>query len=262
MARLARSLSALLVASALLLTGCSKSVEGESKAWTSNKAAADQLAVLYPAFSAPIKARIAEGEKAWAEAAGIADEKAKIEKMAEANKAVSGGFLGILKGLEQRTTKIRQNLVRVGGLTFDEADRMSAKAAIDDGNRILTGVDATLKAGAPDVNAATALLEKVKRDLDSVEKNLSTLEANFKRKQKAAANLPAQAPAAVPAAGAAAGATAAGAAAGAPAPAGAPAAAGTAAPAAAAAQAWKCEYCDATNEGTAKACKNCGAPHN
>ena len=69
MRSLTRGVFSLVVAAALVLGACSKSVEGESKRWTSNTAKVTELGAQYPGFKPALEARKTSAQAIFDEAA-------------------------------------------------------------------------------------------------------------------------------------------------------------------------------------------------
>lgn len=214
----------MLLAVCAALTSCKRTVKGEESRWSSKNQTMKELAVLYPSFKAPLEARQAQAKTLYDAAQGVADEKERIGKLAEANDALGAGFVSELESIDGRIKRIRAKLVDISGAAKEAADQRRVEQTKQNVERALTEVAGRLKQGAPDASAADVVLRKVAGDLSAVE-------------QQVAAAVPAK-PAAE-------------------------AKPGTTAPAAAppvAAETWTCEYCNHVNEAGATKCSNCGAP--
>src|SRR5205823_13377998 len=130
-----------------------------------------------------------------ARAIGSQEESAK--KMGDANSMIGGGWVYGLSQIDSRTRALRDKIVTATTGATEAADQVAARAVTDDAQRILTGVDATLKAGAADAAGATAVVRKVEADISSAGANLDRIIAVAKQRKAEAAK------AAAPAAGAA-----------------------------------------------------------
>lgn len=232
MQSLTRVLFTWLTAMMLLLGGCSKSVEGESKKWAANATKVGELGAMYPGFKAAIEARKAAAQKIYEAAEGL-DEKAKIEKLSEANRTLMGGFIDDLDDLDEKIKELREKRVEAASKAGDEATQLGAKVAAEDVQKTLDRVDATLKSGAADEASAAAILKKITADLDTAEAAVDKVLAVDKAKKDEAAAAKKAAEASKADADAA--------------------AAAKVAP-------WKCEYCSSENPHDETACKSCGAP--
>jgi len=80
-----KKFTAIMIAFLLLAVSCKKTVESEQKAWEINLRIANQLAYEYPNFDNVIKEQVKFAESVMNESNSISDEKAKIQKMADAN---------------------------------------------------------------------------------------------------------------------------------------------------------------------------------
>jgi ABC-type transporter Mla subunit MlaD len=216
------------VALLLMVAACKKSVEGESKRWTSANRTADELIVLYPGFKAALEEQRQKAKTAMDAAEAVSEEKQRIDKMAAANTMLTSGFVGQLRDADQTIKKIREKAIEISGKATDESDRMTARQAADQATRVVVQVEGMLKQGAPDAASAAIKLRKVTEDLRAAQDNLDRAAriAQDKQRAKESAEKAEKAPA------------------------------NTQQPAA---EVWTCEYCDHKNPSEATACENCGA---
>ncbi|MEZ4454858.1 MAG: zinc finger Ran-binding domain-containing protein [Nannocystaceae bacterium] len=227
-----RGLQVLVIGAALVIAGCSKSVEGETRKWSSNTAKVTEIATHYPGFKGALDARLGAAT-AIHDAADKLDGDAKIDKLSEANGALMKGFVGDLAGLDLRLKDLREKRVEVAAQAGDESSRLAAKVAAEDAQKALDRVDAALKAGAADEAAAAVILRKIDDDLDTAESALGkVLAADKKKKDDADAAKKAEADATKKAAD----------------------------DEAAKVAPWKCDHCDSENPHDATQCNSCGAP--
>lgn len=210
------------------VAACSKSVEGEQKRWDANVAQVRALTAKYPGFKAALEGRLARSQAIYDGAASLGDE-AKIEKMSEANNAISAGFVHDLEHLDETLKKLREARVEAAAKAGDDSSRLAAKLAADDAGKTIDRVDATLATGAKDEAGADAVLKKIIADIataqsaiDKVVKVDKAKADDAKSKADADAKSKADADAKV-------------------------------AP-------WKCPYCGAENSHEHGACSGCGAP--
>jgi hypothetical protein len=215
----------------LLLSGCAKTVEGESKKWDANVSEVNGLAAKYPGMKPALDARLAAAKATWDSAAAL-EEKAKIDAMAAANTALMGGFVTKLKNVEPNLAKLRESRVAAASKAGDESSRLAAKLAAEDAQKTIDRVEKTLKDGAKDEASATAILDKVTTDIETSQKAVDKVLEGDKQKTEAKTADKAATDAA---------------------------AAKTEADKAAAVADWTCEYCDAKNKHDATTCSGCGA---
>jgi DNA repair exonuclease SbcCD ATPase subunit len=227
---LTRALLVWMMALAMIVGACSKTVEGESNKWTANSATVTELSAQYPGFKPAIEARKQAAQKIYDAAAGL-DGDAKIEKLAEANTALMNGFVRELDVIDDRMKKLREGRVEAAALAGDST-QLGAKVAVEDAQKALDRVEATLKSGAADEASAAAILKKVNADLETAQKALDKLLAVDKSKKDDAA-------AAKKTEG--------------------DAKAAEAAAADAKVAPWKCEYCGNSNTHDKTSCESCGA---
>ncbi len=227
-----RLLVLILAVAALVLSGCKPTVENQSAAWTANAKTIKELTAQYPGFKPALTARMKTAEDAKAKADGLSGE-AAAEALQAANRTLMGGFVGQLKGLDDKLDKLRKKTVEVAAAAGDPSSRMAAKLAAEDATKTMDRIAATLKAGAKDDASADAVLAKVTKDLDAAAKAVDAVGKADKNKKDAKA-------------------------------ADAKAADAKAADAKAAAEAkvadWKCEFCDSMNKHDHTKCESCGAP--
>lgn len=228
MQSLTRVLFLWLTALMLIVGACTKTVEGESKKWTANTAKVAELAATYPGFKDVLEARKAAAKKIFDAAEGL-DEAQKIEKMAEANRTLMGGFVDDLEDLEGEIKELREKRVEAASKAGDEATQLAAKVAADDVQQTLERVEARLQDGASDEAGANAVLKKITADLKTAEEAVDkVLKADQEKKDAAEADKKAADDA-------------------------------KAADEAKTAP-WKCEYCGSSNPHEEKSCASCGAP--
>jgi septal ring factor EnvC (AmiA/AmiB activator) len=215
----------------LFLGGCKKTVEGEEKNWTSNVSQIQTLAAQYPGFKPPLDARLAAAQGIY-DAAGELDGDAQLQKMVEANRTLMAGFVADLRSLDRKIKELREKRVEAASKAGDDSSRLGAQLAAEDAQKALDRVEATLKEGATDEAAATAILKKVHADLDTARSAIDkVLKADAAKKSEAAAAEEAKAAAEAKAQ---------------------EEAEAKVAP-------WKCEFCDGQNPQEETKCASCGA---
>ena len=180
MAKLHHALLALFTA-ILLVTGCSKTVEGESKAWTANVAKVNELMAQYPGMKPALEARLATAQKSWDAASGQSGD-GQIDAMAKANSELNAGFVNDLKGLDAKLKKLRESSVEVAAKAGDDSSRLGAKVAAEDAQKTVTRVEKTLADGAKDEAAATAVMKKVIGDIETAQSAIDKVSAVDKDK--------------------------------------------------------------------------------
>lgn len=230
MAKLQTSLLAFLTA-ILLVVGCSKTAEGETKSWKANTDKVEALMAEYPGMKPALEQRLEAAKETWAEAEGMSGD-AQVEKMAAANSELMGGFVGQLKGLDRKLKKLRESKVDAAAQAGDSSSRLAAKVAADDAQSTIERVERMLKEGAEDEAAATALMSKISADLKTAQSAVDRVTKADKNKRKAKAKDAKAKDAKVKADKDAAEAKKAD---------------------------WTCQYCDKKNKHDARECSGCGA---
>jgi len=212
--------------------GCKKSVEGETKAWKTNVEQVKALIATYPGFQPALEQRLTKATEVH-DAADALDGDAKIDKLAEANSTLMGGWVRDLQGLEEAMKDLRTKRVEAAAKAGDESSRLGAKVAAEDAQKALDRAQKALETGAKDDASAAAVIKSVKSDIETAAKAVETvLKADKDKKDDKAAKQQAD---------------------------DAKAAAEKAAAEAKVAP-WKCEYCGTENPHDEANCKSCGAP--
>ena len=210
----------------LLLASCSRSVEGETSAWASNKTRLSELKALYPGFSAALESMMGQAESAWNAASSISNEDEKIAKMAEANALIGSGWVGDLGGMDAQKRKLRDEASRLNSKAKTPADRMTASSINSSASMAVSRVESDLRMGAADAAGAAAIVRRAMEDLRSAQKMVDDMESNL-RKNKGTTT------------------TAGG--------------SDNTKPADVEPATWTCGYCSKTNDKSAHECSGCGA---
>lgn len=166
--------------------GCKKSVEGESKAWESNKRQVAETRAQFPGFGRALDEQLEKATAVYNQAEGISDEAAKIAKMNEANRMLSGGWVGQLRDVDVKRKKIRDDIISIAGLNADEADRNAIRAATKNAESTIDEVDNRMRMGALSASAAMPIVSNAINNLDGAIKSLNKIESTVKSKLKEA----------------------------------------------------------------------------
>ncbi|HGG56925.1 MAG TPA: hypothetical protein ENK31_03915, partial [Nannocystis exedens] len=232
MQRLSKAMITVLTALTLSFSGCSKSVEGESKRWQANTATVNTLEAQYPGLKGALEARKANADRIFAAAKDLKGD-AKIDKLAEANSTLMSGFVRDLQQIDEKIKKLRESRALAATNAGDTASRRGAELAAADAAKVIEQAQAMLERGAADEDTAKVLIKKASDDLDAAQEAIDKVIAAAKSKKdsvkadKAAEKSDAKAEEA--------------------------AAAAKVAP-------WKCSYCDSENPHDVSSCNSCGAP--
>lgn len=227
MANVTRTLLQFVAALLLFVAACSKTVEGEQKAWDSNVTEVKGLMAKYPGFKPALEARLASAQAIFDASKSLSGD-AQIEKMSEANGAINRDFVAGLNGLEAKLKKLRESRVEAAAKAGDESSRLGAKVAADDAAKTIERVEATLATGAKDEAGAKAVLDKINGDIDTAQSAVDKVlgaDADKKKdaEKKSADEAKAKADAEAKVAD------------------------------------WKCEYCGTANKHDHAKCSGCGA---
>lgn len=202
---------------------CSRSVEGETSAWTRNQQKVKDLMTLYPKMGGALNEQRNKATQAWDAAQSVSDDEAKINAMAKANRLLSSGFVQDLDRFEKKEKDLQDLIVDVQTAAKGAADAQSATVVRDQANSTLRRARQSIERGAISAAQATVVMKKVTKDMDAATKNLKKVKDGFKKKESTAQK--------------------------------------TKEAEKAAQKDWKCSYCSKSNPAKASECTGCGAPH-
>ncbi len=178
-----KKIALLLVLSFVFLASCKKTVESEKRSWDVNLREANELKYEYPAFANVITEQIKIAETAMNETQTVADEKMKIQKMAEANGLLNITFMRNLKEIKTLKYAIRTKSTEARGLKFEYNEMMSSNQVIADGERSIYESDMKLKNVISSRTDADALSGLVLSDLRTAASNLDRIIAKVKERE-------------------------------------------------------------------------------
>ncbi len=178
-----KKFTAIMVAFLFLAVSCKKTVESEQKAWEVNLRIANQLAYEYPNFDAAIKEQIKTAEGVWAETAALSDEKAKIQKMADANAQLRAPFIRSLDEIKSLRQTIRTKSTDLRGMKLEYNELMGANQAISNGERAIFDAEIKIKSPVNSKSDADALTTLVVSDLKLAESNIERIISTVKNRE-------------------------------------------------------------------------------
>jgi len=177
-------IAALIVAFAA--ASCKKTVESEQKSWENNLKRVSQLTFEFPSFTNVLKEQIETATKVMNESAAITDEKARIQKMAEANSQLMTTFVRNLEEIKSLKTKIRSKVTDVRGLKTQYNEMMMANQAISDSERVIYDSESKLRNTVIESRMdAEALTGLVLADMTSADSNLQRIISMVNERQDA-----------------------------------------------------------------------------
>ena len=175
----------LIIIIAISALSCKKTVESEQKAWESNLRRASQLTFEFPNFTNLIKEQIDIAQKIMDDSSSITDEKAKIEKMAEANVQVMKGFIRNLEDIKSIKTSIRKKATDSRGLKVQYNEMTMINQAIFDGEKVILESDSKVKTVVNSRAEADSLTGLILTDMKNAESNLDRAIAVVKDRETA-----------------------------------------------------------------------------
>ncbi len=165
-------------------TSCKKTAESEQKAWDRNVKTLKQLTYEYPSFKSLIEEQIKTATVTMDAAKAISDEKAKTQKMAQANSELMTKFIRNLKKVKSFTAIIKAKTIKLRGYNLPYPENMGANRAIAEGDRAITEAEARLKAPVASKMDAEALSSLAVSKLRSAKKGLESIISQVKKKKK------------------------------------------------------------------------------
>jgi len=178
-----KKFTAIITAFLLLAVSCKKTVESEQKAWEVNLRIANQLAYEYPNFDSVIKEQVKFAETVMNESNSISDEKAKIQKMADANAQLRTTFIRSLDEIKTLRQTIRTKSTDLRGMKLEYNELMGANQAISNGERAIFDAEIKIKAPVNSKSDAEALTNLVVSDLKLAETNIERIISTVKSRE-------------------------------------------------------------------------------
>jgi len=178
-----KKFAVMMIAFLLLAVSCKKTVESEQKAWEVNLKIANQLAYEYPNFDAVIKEQVKAAEAVMNESKSISDEKAKVQKMADANAQLRAPFIRSLDEIKSLRQTIRTKSTDLRGMKLEYNELMGANQAISNGERAIFDAEMKIKAPVNSIGDADALTSLVVSDLKLAESNIERIISTVKNRE-------------------------------------------------------------------------------
>lgn len=177
------------VSAMLVLISCGKrTAKSESGRFKNAEKKAKGLASVYPAFQSLVDKRVEKAREVLKAAEKISDEEAKVKKMTEAVSTLNAGFVDKLSRVDGALKDLRREANKVVTEVTSEADRLAAKNAAEDAQRVMKNADELLRKGAKDEIAAEGMLERILDDLRESDRNIDKILSKVRAaKRKAAA---------------------------------------------------------------------------
>ncbi|HRX48565.1 MAG TPA: hypothetical protein P5120_13685, partial [Spirochaetota bacterium] len=178
-----KKFAVMMIAFLLLAVSCKKTVESEQKAWEVNLKIANQLAYEYPNFDGVIKEQVKVAEAVMNESKSISDEKAKVQKMADANAQLRAPFIRSLDEIKSLRQTIRTKSTDLRGMKLEYNELMGANQAISNGERAIFDAEIKIKAPVNSKGDADALTSLVVSDLKLAESNIERIISTVKARE-------------------------------------------------------------------------------
>jgi len=117
----------------IFLVSCGSSPENEINKWETNMASMTEMKESYPAFTKVLDNDLRTAKSKWQEAQKM-DGDAQIEKMAEANKIFTSGYIANLGSTQYKIEDIVEKQEKINGLKLSQTQRDNANTAIEESN--------------------------------------------------------------------------------------------------------------------------------
>lgn len=169
----------------IAVLSCKKTVESEQKAWESNLRRANQITFEYPNYTNLVKEQIDFAQRIMNEAVSITDEKAKIDKMADANVQIMKGFIRNLEDIKSSKTNIRRKATEARGLKALYNEMAMINQAIFEGERAISDSDIKTRTVVNSRSEADSLTSLILADMKNTESNLDRAIAVVKDRESA-----------------------------------------------------------------------------
>ncbi len=173
----------------MFMYACGPSVEGETKAWSSNLEQLSKLKTNYPLYAKVIDEAVAKAKSVHESAAKIKDDDEKADKLREANNILNTGCVGSLKNMKSKISDINGKIdklkkVRRGmapsDVTYADIVIKDAKETINDAENVLALKEA---AGDP-CDKLTSAYDNLEMAYSDLSKSISKLESKKREKSK------------------------------------------------------------------------------
>ncbi len=180
-----------LILSFVLFTACKKTVEGEKNAFDRNVQTLNQMSAKYPGFSDIMKEELNKAKQIFESASSISDEKARIEKMSEANNVFYNGISGTLNRYENNVSSLQNSIRHLGDKSIDANDRQGLRVdmAINNAQNTMNNANTRLMNAKPtDYASALAVVNQSLQEIDMQYDNLRRIEQSLEKSNQAQNN--------------------------------------------------------------------------
>lgn len=178
-----KKVTVIIIAFMLLAVSCKKTVESEQKSWEINLRIANQLAYEYPNFDSAIKEQVKSAGAVMDEANTISEEKARINRMADANAMLRCPFIRNLDEIKSLKQAIRTKSIELRGMKLAYNEMTGANTAISNGERAIFDAEMKIKNPVSGRSDADALTNIVLSDLKLAESNIAGIITTVKDRE-------------------------------------------------------------------------------
>lgn len=178
----------LLFIASLAVTACKKTVESESANFERNVQNSNTYAAKYPNLADLLKQESEQAKKAFEESKSISDEKAKIDKMSQANNIFYNGISGKLSRFESDIESLKRSINSLKGKSIETTDDMKGLRLDMNLNQIQSEINqmpAKIMNMKPEnTTAAIAVLDGVLSDIRNYSDQIHKLEDIVNKQNK------------------------------------------------------------------------------
>lgn len=172
----------------LLFTACKKTVEGEKNAFDRNVQTLNQMSAKYPGFADVMKEELNKARQIFESASSISDEKARIEKMSEANSVFYNGVSGVLNRYENNVSNLQNSIRHIGEKSIDANERQGLRVdmAINNAQNTINNANTRLMNAKPaDYASALAVVNQSLQEIDMQYDNIRRIEQSLDKSNQA-----------------------------------------------------------------------------
>lgn len=220
--------------SVLVLSGCGKSVEKETRRWESNQQKVARLKAAYPGYAGLISAEMDQAAEQWDQALQVADEEERLKTLVQVNSFVGDGVINELLDLKSRLSSVDRKVNQLLKLPKDSTEDAAASFAVKEAQSALLRAKELLRSQNLEYSQAMTSLSAadagLKSAVTSLDKIIRTIRKNDQQTTTASTTQ------AKPSAGTSTLSTQ------------------------TKSTTWKCSYCGSVYPNSVTKCKGCGAP--
>lgn len=178
----------ILLLSIIVFSACKKTVEGEKNSFDRNVQTLNQMSAKYPNFAEVMQQELSRAKQIFESASSISDEKAKIDKMAEANNVFYNGVSGGLSRYENKVINLQNSIRNIGEKSIDANERQGLRVdlAINNAQNSINNSNTRLISSKPtDLSSALAIINQSLQEINMQYDNLQRIQSSLNNSKQA-----------------------------------------------------------------------------